>query len=1348
MKVIKEFLSIFLVYFFVFQPFFVANTSASDASSQLQLPNLKLSISDLLSYELQTTLYNKSLSPITAQILGYPSRTINLTTQDNILKNIVSSNSRTEARFSKQTSGSDVSAPFLNNTNTEKENENSLTATDDSDSLFQSAEADFNFENRNDAIAKYEKFVELYPDDPNTAKAHLRLAYLYEETDFYKATANLEKVVELVPHTPLSHEAMIMLARLTFLTSDYSKSFNILREVLHETRDWSTVKYTTYLMKVFNGLIHQMPGEKAMIPSCGYKALAEVLKIKGKKVSEIMAQKNLIVSLEDLKREAENRGVKALGVKFNIEQLKRLSNTPCIVHFTNNHFVVVKEIYDDWIEIIDPDKGETRLTKKEFNRKWSGYALVFPEKRHNIRASYVLDERQMEKILGGHDIHGQNLGGQGGNPNSEFDDHCVGGNSNVGMPSLSVNLSNLNLLAQDTDFIYSGMGPAVFLSRTYNADDPNEGIFGRSWWSNYEASLKENTGGDVDIKRESGKVDNFSSKGNGTYYPPRWVYDELTKNTDDTFDLVIKSTKITQHFDTQGRLVSIKDRNGNSITLQYDSNGLLTITDAVGRKTTFAYGANGKVLAVTDPLGRQAFYYYDSNNNLIKTTDMAGNEANYTYNEYSYMTSVITSKGTTEIKNVYYDSEFGYIVNSITDPIGNVKSYKSNSSVWVTDANGNTTSYYNKSPYGETTEITDPLGNKTVRGLDSYGNINSVKDPNSNTTSLTYDNRGNITSITDPLGNKVQFTYDANDNLTSLLDPQGNSYTYQYDGNDNLIKITDAEKGVTSFTYNAYGELTTLTDAKGNSINFTYDNKGNLTSATNPKGGTDVYTYDDIGRVISHTDPEGNTTSFTYDGISRLIKVTYPDKSVKTYTYDCCGLGSVTDKNGSISFVYDNAHRLITLTDVYGKTISYDYDKTGNLVILTYPDGKAVSYAYDAANRLIKATDWLNYETMYEYDSASNLIKTTYPDGSVITHQYDNASRLTNLLDYKITDAAVNAAFDYTLDSLGNRTTVSFYQPVISISATQDTNYTYDTDNRLLNAGNATFDYDNNGNLIKKASGNNVTTYAWDLNNMLTQYVDGGNTYNYKYDALGNRISITKNSVETRYIVDSSGALSTILAETDTSGKITAYYVYGLGLISKITPDGKAYYYHYDGIGSTIAITDSLGNIVNKYAYDAFGSVLKSEEQISNPFKYVGRFGVMDEGNGLLYMRARYYDPVVGRFINKDPIGLLGGLNVYTYARNNPSRFIDPSGLYVWPYTWQSWAQLISIYGGAGILVVSELSNPIGWAMLIGGLAWGFYDLWTSPENIRCDLERRGLLDPIRERIRLLDRPWNESFFD
>ena len=226
----------------------------------------------------------------------------------------------------------------------------------------------------------------------------------------------------------------------------------------------------------------------------------------------------------------------------------------------------------------------------------------------------------------------------------------------------------------------------------------------------------------------------------------------------------------------------------------------------------------------------------------------------------------------------------------------------------------------------------------------------------------------------------------------------------------------------------------------------------------------------------------------------------------------------------------------------------------------------------------------------------------------------------------------------------------------------RDVSYTYGADNHLQTANAATFTYDANGNLTV-VSGAKSRTYIYDAFNRLTQVTFSGYDAQYQYDGLGSRIARTVNGTKTTYLVDPNGPLSQGLAETDGAGNITAYYVYGLGLISKVTPEGQAYFYHYDGLGSTVAMTDSSGSVVNTYAYETFGNVLHSAQIVPNPFKYVGVSGIIDEGNGLLYMRARYYDSELGRFINQDPIGLRGGMNFYAYVGNNSLNFVDPSGL-------------------------------------------------------------------------------------
>ena len=165
-----------------------------------------------------------------------------------------------------------------------------------------------------------------------------------------------------------------------------------------------------------------------------------------------------------------------------------------------------------------------------------------------------------------------------------------------------------------------------------------------------------------------------------------------------------------------------------------------------------------------------------------------------------------------------------------------------------------------------------------------------------------------------------------------------------------------------------------------------------------------------------------------------------------------------------------------------------------------------IIYTYDNTDRLIKVTDWPNNLTTYTFDVASNLTKTTCPDGTTIVYLYDSANRLKTIADYK-PSGSLYAVYNYTLDSLGNRTLISSYQPLNVKPTPPNTSYNYNADNRLLTAGSASLSYDNNGNLTTKTVGSNVTNYAWDFNDMLTQVTKDGNTYQYRYDGLGNRVA-------------------------------------------------------------------------------------------------------------------------------------------------------------------------------------------------------------------------------------------------
>ena len=136
-----------------------------------------------------------------------------------------------------------------------------------------------------------------------------------------------------------------------------------------------------------------------------------------------------------------------------------------------------------------------------------------------------------------------------------------------------------------------------------------------------------------------------------------------------------------------------------------------------------------------------------------------------------------------------------------------------------------------------------------------------------------------------------------------------------------------------------------------------------------------------------------------------------------------------------------------------------------------------------------------------------------------------------------------------------------------------------------------------------------------------------------------------------------------MVAEYDGGGNLRANYVHGLGLVSRIDVAGPAAYYQFDANGNTAQLTGSGGAVLNSYSYLPFGEPLRPPRRFANPFTFVGQFGVMREGNGLDYMRNRWYDPAQGRFTQQDPIGLDGGTNLYAYAVNAPTDFVDPLGL-------------------------------------------------------------------------------------
>jgi len=242
----------------------------------------------------------------------------------------------------------------------------------------------------------------------------------------------------------------------------------------------------------------------------------------------------------------------------------------------------------------------------------------------------------------------------------------------------------------------------------------------------------------------------------------------------------------------------------------------------------------------------------------------------------------------------------------------------------------------------------------------------------------------------------------------------------------------------------------------------------------------------------------------------------------------------------------------------------------------------------------------------------------------------------------------------FTYDQVGNRLTDN-----------SGNEYFYNNANRLLNYNGLTFTYDANGNMTSRVDSCGTTTYTWDSENRLTGisgFKPDCSTLiaSYQYDPFGRRIEKNINEAITKYLYDEED----IIAEYDGNNQLIAHYIHGPGIEEPIAmvKNSQSYFYHFDGLGSVTALTDSTGNVVQRYNYDSFGNITNMlDPNFIQPFTYTSR--EYDPESGLYYYRARYYDSKIGRFISEDPIRLKGGINFYLYVYNRPTMFIDPSGL-------------------------------------------------------------------------------------
>ena len=756
-------------------------------------------------------------------------------------------------------------------------------------------------------------------------------------------------------------------------------------------------------------------------------------------------------------------------------------------------------------------------------------------------------------------------------------------------------------------------------------------------------------------------------------------------------------TYLTNEFDTSGRVVKQTLADGSTYQFSWTptSNGAQTFTES-GQEPPRLNGLPGSILAFR--ACTSCIEGYLPLISRVNVTDQLGNVRQVQFGSTGYATSDIYAYGTAIQQTYTYQYSADNLLQSSTDPLGRTTTY-------TYDAKGNptqitrlsgtsgavTTSYSYEPMFSQLASVTDPLSHTTSLSYDQSGNVSTVTDPLGHQTTLTHDGEGKVLTIADPLSDTTSFAYRSGDlisiidplsrtttrlvdnagRMIGLTDPLGRSFRYTYDALNNITGVTDPAGNTTSLTYDGNGNPLTLTDAIGHATTYTYDNMDRVSTRTDPLSNSENYSFDAAGNLTQFTDRRGKVTKYTYDALLRrnfagfgyTTGPTY--ESTITYNYDAGNrFTSVVDSvTGTITPTFDNLNRLTGVVSPQG-TIGYTYDNANRRTSATVSGQTAVDYSYDNANRLTQITQGTP-TVSFAYDSTNRRSSLTLPNGIVISYGYDNGSELTGLTYTLGTTTLGNLTYSYDAD--GRRTSLggSYAQTGLpsAVSATS-----YNADNQLTAWGSASLSYDANGNMTSDGT----NSYTWNARNKLASM--NSSSISFQYDPYGRRVAKTVAGFTTNYLYDGAN----IVQELSSGSPIANLLSGGIDEVFTRTDSTGTANFLTDGLNSTIHLSSSSGSSLAQYTYDPFGNTTVTSGSSANEFQYAGR---ENDGTGLYFNRARYYSPTLQRFVSEDPVGIIGGLNLYRYAGDNPIAYGDPFGL------WTVQVGVGGVYTGSGFSV-------------------------------------------------------------
>jgi RHS repeat-associated protein len=486
--------------------------------------------------------------------------------------------------------------------------------------------------------------------------------------------------------------------------------------------------------------------------------------------------------------------------------------------------------------------------------------------------------------------------------------------------------------------------------------------------------------------------------------------------------------------------------------------------------------------------------------------------------------------------------------------------------------------------------------------------------------------------------------------------------------------------------YDQGGTLTSLKVANGITANYNYDQNGRLTNlsyANNQSNTLKAYnlTYDGANNIV-----QKNEDIFRYDSLNQLILASMKGNFETNPDEKSPDVGRARDDfKGQRTFEFELAGIDITELDYAAGSIGVDLGAPFKITRLELQPNSPVHRVINKKSiRLYYSQDNTNFTRIADWKM---MVKETggieITLNTSVTARYFKVKSMHDERNFEF--AATNQAEfingpqdlihvyyllpsrqeEFSYDAIGNRTreTITQRAPVVR-------NYTYySNSSRLKSNEKYTFEYDANGNLIKKETliGEKIVwKYEYDLFNRLVKVKKNDSVVaEYMYDEAGLRIKKTSPDSAIYYVFDAGG---NVLYEQENREYME--YVYVLGKhFARIDGNldngiGKKYFYHTDHLGSTVLVTDQAGQQVWSAEYTPFGKQVSKDGELDHVTKFTGK--ALDEDTGLYYYNARWYDQEVGRFVSEDTVSIDPNdpftLNFYTYGNNNPLRFTDPTG--------------------------------------------------------------------------------------